>query len=43
MRHFFLLLFWSLTCNDLQGFENGVVGSTLQNGDFDKPEYQLDP
>ncbi|QCE08291.1 dymeclin [Vigna unguiculata] len=30
---------------DLQteGFENGVVGSTLQNGDFDKPEYQLDP
>ncbi|WVY96118.1 hypothetical protein V8G54_028269 [Vigna mungo] len=30
---------------DLQteGLENGVVGSTLQNGDFDKPEYQLDP
>ncbi|MED6108086.1 hypothetical protein PIB30_020182 [Stylosanthes scabra] len=23
--------------------ENGVVGNTLQNGDFDKPEYQLDP
>ncbi|XP_027365717.1 dymeclin isoform X2 [Abrus precatorius] len=23
--------------------ENGEVGSTLQNGDFDKPEYQLDP
>ncbi|RZB88924.1 Dymeclin isoform B [Glycine soja] len=23
--------------------ENGVVGTTLQNGDFDKPEYQLDP
>ncbi|KAH1036199.1 hypothetical protein GLYMA_20G150500v4 [Glycine max] len=23
--------------------ENGVVGSTLQNGDFDKSEYQLDP
>ncbi|WJX14670.1 hypothetical protein P8452_04892 [Trifolium repens] len=23
--------------------ENGVVESTLQNGDFDKPEYQLDP
>ncbi|KAK7343616.1 hypothetical protein VNO77_12506 [Canavalia gladiata] len=26
-----------------EGLENGVVGSTLQNGDFDKPEYQLDP
>ncbi|CAI8604607.1 unnamed protein product [Vicia faba] len=23
--------------------ENGVVESTLLNGDFDKPEYQLDP
>ncbi|RDX70979.1 Dymeclin [Mucuna pruriens] len=23
--------------------ENGVVGSTLQNGDFDKSEYQLHP
>ncbi|KAJ1423853.1 Dyggve-Melchior-Clausen syndrome protein [Sesbania bispinosa] len=23
--------------------ENGVVESTLQNGDFDRPEYQLDP
>ncbi|XP_061376168.1 uncharacterized protein LOC133318196 [Gastrolobium bilobum] len=23
--------------------ENGAVGNTLQNGDFDKPEYQLDP
>ncbi|KEH43790.1 putative dymeclin [Medicago truncatula] len=23
--------------------ENGVEGSTFQNGDFDKPEYQLDP
>ncbi|ESW15309.1 hypothetical protein PHAVU_007G061900 [Phaseolus vulgaris] len=30
---------------DLQteGLENRVVGSTFQNGDFDKPEYQLDP
>ncbi|TKY53771.1 Dymeclin protein [Spatholobus suberectus] len=23
--------------------DNGVVGNTLQNGDFYKPEYQLDP
>jgi len=29
--------------NELQKLENGVVGSTFQNGDFDKPEYQLDP
>ncbi|KAK7270560.1 hypothetical protein RIF29_23790 [Crotalaria pallida] len=26
-----------------ESVENGVAGSALQNGDFDKPEYQLDP
>jgi hypothetical protein len=39
----FFPLFLSSTCYELQKLENGVVESTLQNGDFDKPEYQLDP
>ncbi|OIW12485.1 hypothetical protein TanjilG_04649 [Lupinus angustifolius] len=26
-----------------ESIEDGVVESTLQNGDFDKPDYQLDP